>query len=163
MTWYLHIEGILPKGPYPPCVSMADRALFAGYPRIMSSEHWQTYMNHCFGLIKTNIWLTQAFCGCVLWVFIYSLIYFIIFRKLCDINSTVAGRKMTDTLRSLLYHITYYGTYLAGWCHTWRGFPHYWPFVRGIPCLLVVYPHKQPVIQSFDVFFDVSLNTLLIN
>ena len=25
-----HSEGILPKGPYPPCVSMADRALFAG-------------------------------------------------------------------------------------------------------------------------------------
>ena len=28
-----HIEGILPKGPYLPCVSMAGRALLAGYPR----------------------------------------------------------------------------------------------------------------------------------
>ena len=27
------IEGILPKGPYPPCLRMADRALLAGYPR----------------------------------------------------------------------------------------------------------------------------------
>ena len=26
-------EGILPKGPYLPCLRMADRALFAGYPR----------------------------------------------------------------------------------------------------------------------------------
>ena len=26
-------EGILPKGPYRPCVSMAGRALLAGYPR----------------------------------------------------------------------------------------------------------------------------------
>ena len=26
------IDGILPKGPYPPCLCMADRALFAGYP-----------------------------------------------------------------------------------------------------------------------------------
>ena len=26
-------EGILPKGPYLPCVSMAGRALLAGYPR----------------------------------------------------------------------------------------------------------------------------------
>ena len=26
------IDGILPKGPYPPCLSMADRALLAGYP-----------------------------------------------------------------------------------------------------------------------------------
>ena len=28
-------EGILPKGPYPPCLRMADRALLAGYPRYM--------------------------------------------------------------------------------------------------------------------------------
>ena len=27
------IDGILPKGRYPPCLSMADRALLAGYPR----------------------------------------------------------------------------------------------------------------------------------
>ena len=31
-----HIEGILPKGPYPPCLSMADRALLAGYPRYIT-------------------------------------------------------------------------------------------------------------------------------
>ena len=28
------IDGILPKGPYPPCLRMADRALLAGYPRL---------------------------------------------------------------------------------------------------------------------------------
>ena len=28
-----HIEGILPNGPYPSCLRMADRALLAGYPR----------------------------------------------------------------------------------------------------------------------------------
>ena len=27
------IKGILPKGPYPPCLRMADRALLAGYPQ----------------------------------------------------------------------------------------------------------------------------------
>ena len=26
-----HIDGILPKGPYPPCLRMADRALLAGH------------------------------------------------------------------------------------------------------------------------------------
>ena len=31
--FHLQIEGILPKGPYLPCVSMAGRALLAGYPR----------------------------------------------------------------------------------------------------------------------------------
>ena len=30
----LQFDGILPKGPYPPCLCMADRALLAGYPRI---------------------------------------------------------------------------------------------------------------------------------
>ena len=30
-----HIDGILPKGPYPPCLRMADRALLAGYPRYL--------------------------------------------------------------------------------------------------------------------------------
>ena len=33
-AWSLIIEGILPKGPYLPCLRMADRALLAGYPRI---------------------------------------------------------------------------------------------------------------------------------
>ena len=30
---YWYIEGILPKGPYLPCVSMAGRSLLAGWPR----------------------------------------------------------------------------------------------------------------------------------
>ena len=35
---FLYHDGILPKGPYPPCLRMADRALLAGYPRyIMTS------------------------------------------------------------------------------------------------------------------------------
>ena len=28
-----HFEGVLLKGPYPPCLRMVDRALLAGYPR----------------------------------------------------------------------------------------------------------------------------------
>ena len=31
--WKPYDDGILPKGPYPPCLRMADRALLAGYPR----------------------------------------------------------------------------------------------------------------------------------
>ena len=41
-TWYIflpHIESILPKGSYPPCVSMAGRALLAGYHRYRSAVH----------------------------------------------------------------------------------------------------------------------------
>ena len=32
-----------------------------------------------------------------------------------------------------------------------KHFPHYWPFVRGIPS-------QRPVTRSFDVFFDLRLN-----
>ena len=40
----VYIEGILPKGPYPPCLRMADRALLAGYPR-----HETVYLVHTDG------------------------------------------------------------------------------------------------------------------
>ena len=33
-----YIEDILPKGPYPPCLHVADRDLLAGYPRIMGEN-----------------------------------------------------------------------------------------------------------------------------
>ena len=41
-----HIDGILPKGPYPPCLRMADRALLAGYPQhlVAITEYWH---RHC--------------------------------------------------------------------------------------------------------------------
>ena len=57
----IHIEGILPKGPYLPCVSMAGRSLLAGYHRygrcstggilneskirqmVISVQHWPKY------------------------------------------------------------------------------------------------------------------------
>ena len=35
MAYQSHIKGILPKGPYLPCISMAGRALLAGYPRYL--------------------------------------------------------------------------------------------------------------------------------
>ena len=44
---------------------------------------------------------------------------------------------------------------------TWKCFPCYWPFVRGIHLSPVDFPHNGPVLQSFDTLFDVSLNKLL--
>ena len=32
-----NIDGMLPKGPYPPCLRVADRALLTGHPRYMNS------------------------------------------------------------------------------------------------------------------------------
>ena len=46
-TWVSadNVDGILPKGPYPPCLRMADRALLAGYPRMLCVF---IYMKHSF-------------------------------------------------------------------------------------------------------------------
>ena len=48
------IDGILPKGPYPPCLRMADRALLAGYPRhaITLASSWPVL---CQAITWTNI------------------------------------------------------------------------------------------------------------
>ena len=43
----------------------------------------------------------------------------------------------------------------------WNHFPRYWPFVRGIHRWPVNSPHKGPVTQSFDVFFDLCMNKRL--
>ena len=54
-----HNEGILPKGPYPPCVSMAGRALLAEYhqymlPHICVNESgqacWKCYWRNFYGV-----------------------------------------------------------------------------------------------------------------
>ena len=47
-------EGILPKGPYPPCLCMADRALLAGYPRLQF--YIRNADNHASNRVTTIIW-----------------------------------------------------------------------------------------------------------
>ena len=48
---------------------------------------------------------------------------------------------------------------------TWKRFPHYWPFVRGIQKLSLDSPHNgsdwSPVMKNFDVSFVVILGQLL--
>ena len=57
-NWYQliqHIDGILPKGPYPPCLRMADRALLAGYPRYV--KKWVMRKAYpCYHVIMTYVW-----------------------------------------------------------------------------------------------------------
>ena len=40
----LYLDGILPKGPYPPCSRMAERALLARYPRCVHSRWSNIHM-----------------------------------------------------------------------------------------------------------------------
>ena len=56
MTYYecfdshsLHFNGILSKGPYPPCLRMADRAPLAGYPRLIDY--------HLEAELKEDVWI----------------------------------------------------------------------------------------------------------
>ena len=44
---------------------------------------------------------------------------------------------------------------------TWKYFPYYCPFVRGIHRLPMDSPHQGAVIRNFDVFFVGSLNNFL--
>ena len=41
----------------------------------------------------------------------------------------------------------------------WKHFPCYWSFVQGIHQSSVNSPKKRPVMWSFDVFFDMHLNS----
>ena len=62
------IEGILPKGPYPPCLRMADRALLAGYPQydplntmiqqLQAYHWWWEYRVECMMIS----WNGNVFC-----------------------------------------------------------------------------------------------------
>ena len=49
------------------------------------------------------------------------------------------------------------------WRHQMEHFPCYWPFVRGIHRSPVngEFPSQRPVTRSFDIFFDLRLNTRL--
>ena len=44
---------------------------------------------------------------------------------------------------------------------TWKHFPRYWPFVRGIHWSPVNSPPQRPVTRSFDFFCDLRLNNRL--
>ena len=55
ISLWLHIDGILPKGPYLPCIGMAGKALLAGYPRYMvtcaASVLATSRLIHCFNSV----------------------------------------------------------------------------------------------------------------
>ena len=59
-------DGILPKGPYPPCLRMAARALLAGYPRIIAFYNpWIMYVTDLwwdslsYKKVITMFWCTK--------------------------------------------------------------------------------------------------------
>ena len=47
------------------------------------------------------------------------------------------------------------------WCHAWKRFPRYWPFVWGIHRSPVHSPHKGSATGASVFFFCISLNKRL--
>ena len=54
-----YFDGILPKGPYPPCLRMANRALLAVYPRFLLLWVFHCYME-CVFLVRGLIYIYQS-------------------------------------------------------------------------------------------------------
>ena len=120
-----YIEGILPKGPYPPCLRMADRALLAGYPGYEDVCSTSRYPR------QGHVITSHSICGMQLLVFardtascrpvlIYSL-------------RTFANIQGYTTTNNIIYHDDVI---------KWKHFPRYWSLVRGIHQSPVNSPHK---------------------
>ena len=69
----VHCEGILPKKPYLPCISMAGRALLAGYPRLVHGwwEDWINIREPFILRVATNdltMMLNSMWCHMAKWI-----------------------------------------------------------------------------------------------
>ena len=68
------------------------------------------------------------------------------------INSNVAGGLYTGGLSSRI--ATKYKIRIVWGVMTWKRFPHYWTFMRGMNRSKVIFPHKISVMWSFDVSYE---------
>ena len=83
LTWY--INGILPKGPYPPCLHMANRALLAGYPRYLTFIFRDPLLMWLFGNTLSLLWHDESHSYCHIiseylyrpWEYTYHIVYYI--------------------------------------------------------------------------------------
>ena len=84
-----HIDGILLKGPYLPCVSMAGRALLAGYPRYISGLVWDTTNYNALGIFlihPVHLFIFPSAHGILgVKIITFDLIGFELFLRLCII------------------------------------------------------------------------------
>ena len=128
-AWY--IEGILPKGPYLPCVSMAGRVLSAGYHRYIKKTAWlEIVLIWWWNSVKMNF---QGFMSeCHLFMNIYLH---------CGADKDSLSLMMTSSNGNII-RIT---VSLCGEFTGHRWIPH----------------TQRPVTRSFDVFLYVRLNKRL--
>ena len=64
---YIYVDGILPKGPYPPCLRMADRVLLTEYPRCIQVQSFDMKLHQSklswMGLCKRGVTALHKCCN----------------------------------------------------------------------------------------------------
>ena len=85
----LYIEGILPKGPYLPCVSMAGSVLLAGYPRYMHRKLHNRFLT-------TNIYI-YIYIRINAEVLKWAVVYMMNLSFACQFNFMLAWQVVTPT------------------------------------------------------------------
>ena len=82
---FAYFEGILPKGPYLPCVSMAGRALLVGYLRFDRTQcivlkcltHWVRVTHICISDLTITGWDNDLLPGwhqAIIWIYVGILL-----------------------------------------------------------------------------------------
>ena len=86
---HTYIDGILPKGPYPPCLRMADRALLAGYHRYAVEWRYMVLYNMIFHAALH--WLTPGTYKCYKFLVTQSMNQNLNSQKILHISPSLAS------------------------------------------------------------------------
>ena len=137
--------------------------------------------NHCTPYTTQNVLL--HFCGTLTMVQWCPLVYLLMFREATSFKMgqsygwlssneltltdwgdtdcfqpTATKHEKTQTVFLLCGMCLFIICFIHDDVISWKHFPRYWPFVRGIHQSPVNPPAQRPVTGSFDVFFDLRLN-----
>ena len=118
-----YIEGILPKGPYLPCVSMAGRALLAGYHRytVQCRYNAVNFLSNPHKIHPIAHPLGRGM-GCILWL--QTVIYTLPQSPQWCMQYHVTLDLVIMALDSIRSHTKTYTTH-AIMCHRWTQIEHY--------------------------------------
>ena len=168
-----YIEGILPKGPYLPCVSMAGRALLAGYHRYvgiylvsllhLNPFHWE--QNNIADILQVTVLNTFSK---------ISILFIQISLKLDlkEPNSVIllcpsknyfawfAEYRYSAFTYNILSNISSSSAAIstAWWSHQMETFSVFLALCSGDSPDSGEFPAERPVTWSYDVFFDLRPN-----
>ena len=144
-TWCLiimlhYIEGILPKWPYLPCVSMAGRALLAGYPRYQCCDKGLPVTSQC----------TVCFFIYLQWIFATNIAYLSVFLISCNCakwsDNAVHFTYSSNRVRWVDHDVWHWW-----WCC-------YWPVIVLLFIIWLTYPDVIIIIYEYKSTFQWVIN-----